>query len=243
MVSRLKGLDLICHDALLQTMKTTIVYEENVRSRRYGSFDELLKSVRENALTANYVIDMLLERGCLVARPDGSWHGIPVQTELGSVPTKRGSTPALWSPKWPTRQSIIDILREGDTPFLILVRKLIDAKQPANHWFTVHALKYLMREGTVIKARNGKYALSKAEASGVFVDTSVIDMTADQQKKYDEITAKYGAVLDSVNEVCSIDPQKVKDNLEARGLLRNHTLHSVKVAIAELDNVGAFNLL
>jgi hypothetical protein len=149
-------------------MKTTMVYDSYMRSMSFLTFDALLKAIREHALTPNYVADLLMDRGIITPKADGTWVGVPLQASEPSKKTRRGETPVDWNPAWPSKEALLEIIgSKREIKFLMILKHLADRSETATHWYTVHALRHLVRDGKIEKLPNGFYALTKAEQAGI----------------------------------------------------------------------------
>jgi hypothetical protein len=149
-------------------MKTTMVYDSYMRGMSFLTFDALLKAIRDHALTSNYVADLLMDRGIITPKADGTWVGVPLQASEPSKKTRRGETPVDWNPQWPSKEALLEIIgSKGSIKFLMILKHLADMSETATHWYTVHALRHLVRDGKIEKLPNGFYALTKAEQAGV----------------------------------------------------------------------------
>ncbi len=138
-------------------MKTIEVFEKKMREAKFVSLEAVRAVIKHHPLCADYVLDVLVDRGVLTVNEDGSVagaeEGVPVASKLKS--------PRTWGLGWPDREVLVGIMAGRSLKFTDIKKALADKNEPNGHWVVVHALRYLEKEGRLV--RDGKqYALKGA---------------------------------------------------------------------------------
>jgi hypothetical protein len=155
-------------------MKTNTAFESKMREANYASLDAFRSALRQHPLIADYVCDLLVARGVVEVRDDGSVVGL---AGSGGVATgaRRGSRAAEpsaekgeWKPHWPDRGELIEAMRPDDEHscyrFSEIQETLQVSGEPHSHWIVLHGLWSLIKEGVVEKKGKG-YVLTDAAES------------------------------------------------------------------------------
>lgn len=137
-------------------MKTIEVFEKKMREANFVSLEAVRAVIKHHPLCADYVLDVLVDRGVLTVKEDGSVAGV----EEG-VTVSKLKTPGTWGSLWPDREVLVGILAGRALKFTEIQKALSSRGEPNGHWVVVHALRYLEKEGWLV--RDGKrYALKEA---------------------------------------------------------------------------------
>lgn len=147
-------------------MKTNTVFESKMREANYASLDVFRGALRSHPLVADYVCDLLIARGVVALREDGSVVGVVGEGES----TARGKRAAVsarkgeWKDHWPERGELIDCIRgydeDGTISFGDLQTWLKELGEPHGHWIVLHALWNLMEAG-IVRKEGKKYSLTE----------------------------------------------------------------------------------
>lgn len=121
--------------------------ENAARSENFASLDAARKWIGKNPLLTDYVLDLMIERGVLEVRPDGTVGGraIVLVDKRGG---KRPNISTEWRDVWPPREALLAAMATP-TKFRDLQKALKAGGHPANHWFTLHAIWALEKQGLV----------------------------------------------------------------------------------------------
>lgn len=164
-------------------MKTTTVFENKMREANYASLSDARKGIASHPLTAEYIVDLLASRGILRVTADGAVVGCGASGVAAAGAKESGPKP--WDPRWPKKDRILSLLDyEWEEPqewmkMRALQGWLKEEGEVSSHWFTLHALWNLMKEGLVEKSDSG-YCMTVAEHN---------KRRAKWQANYDTMTA------------------------------------------------------
>lgn len=140
-------------------MKQIQSFEVNLRGMKFADFDAARSYLKGHSMTVEYAMALLIEREVLAALPDGSLAGMTVPARV--VGTKGGlNVPGTWSPKWPDRSVIEDLLGKKRMRFRELLAKLKeDGVRGANHWSLVRCIAFMKRTNMAYTDAEGCLAL------------------------------------------------------------------------------------
>lgn len=147
-------------------MKTIQVFESKMREANFASLDEARSGIRTHPLVADYLVDLLVERGVLRVMDSGGVVGCPRSTAVVSSGRRdpKDAVSAEWKSNWPKRDRLISWLacEDGEfVPLRELQKNLKEDGELNGHWVTLHAIWNLTKAGLVEKSSKG-YRLSPA---------------------------------------------------------------------------------
>ncbi len=153
-------------------MKTTKVFEQNMRECSYASLDSARAGVIQRPMVADYLIDLLVDRGVIKIQPDGTVVGAEDKRYEGRTDPKE-SVSGEWRTNWPSKQSLLNILgaKPAGAKFRDLQGSLIQDGEPASHWIVLHAIWNLTKASLVVKDGK-KYRLTDAGEIASYEETN-----------------------------------------------------------------------
>lgn len=172
----------------LKAMKINMVYESKLRASKFKDLDVARKAVKEDVLTADYVIDLMVDRGVLEIMEDGSVKGVSIDKQAKAEGGHK-NTSLDWKRHWPKKASIMQVLAKEPMKFRELQAKLAASGDVSSHWLTLHAIWFLEKAGDVVK--DGK-AYRLAGHAAVDNDVAFADDLTEDDRMLIEACLKVG---------------------------------------------------
>ncbi len=155
-----------------------------MREANYASLDAFRSAIRGNPFIADYVCDLLIARGVVVLRDDGSVVGVAGGSGGRALKSEPGDKRA-WKDHWPDRGELIEAVRanyEDGMTFGEIQQHLKEFGEPCSHWIILHGLWNLIA-ANVVEKFGKKYRLT---ASGEVSHPAIYKVITEALKKAGE---------------------------------------------------------